>query len=457
MTLSSTESAMFADVGHLLDFDDAAAMPVGRHDVASCYEVSALATVTVLAAARQLERLARMAGGCPAMTVQRGLASAWFGTALAPIGWQLPPPWDSVAGDYRCRDGWLRIHTNAPHHKRRFLALFDVADERTAVAAALAQASTVDAETAIVAAGGCAARMLTEAEWAGHEQARALAAEPLIAVEKAPADVRTASVWRPTDPRRPLTGLRVLDLTRVIAGPVATRFLAASGARVLRIDPPGWDEPGVVPGMTVGKTCARLDLRSAPDRATFERLLGEAHLLVHGYRNGAMEGLGYDPARLRALSPGLVEVTLSAYGHTGPWARRRGFDSLVQMSTGIAAQGMAAYRTETPRPLPFQALDHATGYLMAAAALSGLVTRLREGRGSRACLSLARTAQWLARHPRPADRPAIDDPQAGAFADGLEHTAWGPARRLRFPVAADGTAFAFDRPACALGSSEARF
>ncbi len=163
-----------------------------------------------------------------------------------------------------------------------------------------------------------------------------MAGEPLVAFE--PGSNRSASRWAPR-PGRALAGLRVLDLTRVLAGPVATRFLAGFGADVVRIDPPGWDEPALEPEVTLGKSCARLDLRRDADRATFERLLSGADVLVHGYRPGALDGLGYGAAARQSLAPGLVEVCLDAYGWTGPWAGRRGFDSLVQMSCGIAQAG----------------------------------------------------------------------------------------------------------------------
>ncbi len=201
---------------------------------------------------------------------------------------------------------------------------------------------------------------------------------------------------------RPLAGIRVLDLTRVLAGPVATRFLALLGAEVLRIDPPDWDEPAVIPEVTPGKRCAHLDLRTAEGHTALTELLRDTDVFVHGYRPGALAGLDFDPATLDGLRPGLIDVALDAYGSTGPWAHRRGFDSLVQMSTGIAAAGMDHARADQPVPLPVQALDHATGYLMAAAALTGLHRRRTDATGSRARLSLARTAALLVDRTGPA-------------------------------------------------------
>src|SRR5262244_1012721 len=209
--------------------------------------------------------------------------------------------------------------------------------------------------------------------WSDHPQGRAVAAEPLIhmvARDRVPA--RNAN----PPASRPLAGVRVLDLTRVLAGPVASRFLAGYGAEVLRIDPPDWNEPGVVPEVTLGKRCARLDLKTAEGRAAFEALLAQADIFLSGYRPGALDRLGYDAAARRAIAPGLIDVSLCAYGWSGPWAGRRGFDSLVLMSTGIAEAGMRWKSTDVPYPLPVQALDHTTGYLTAATAVRGFVHRL---------------------------------------------------------------------------------
>ena len=174
--------------------------------------------------------------------------------------------------------------------------------------------------------------------------------------------------------------------------------MAGFGADVLRIDSPTWNEPGVVPEMTLGKRCARLDLKTPEGRLIFERLLKDADILFHGYRADALEQLGYTVPELQHIAPGLIDVSLNAYGWSGPWQNRRGFDSLVQMSSGIAEAGQHWKQGEVPTPLPVQALDHATGYLMAASALRLLTERLNTGRGCSARLSLARTAKLLIEH-----------------------------------------------------------
>jgi crotonobetainyl-CoA:carnitine CoA-transferase CaiB-like acyl-CoA transferase len=372
-------------------------------------------------------------------------------SSLRPQGWELPAPWDPIAGDYRSADGWIRLHTNAPHHRAAALAALGCPGEREAVTTAVSRRAAGELETTILRAGGCAAVMQDVAEWRNHAQGRAVYAEPLIALEQAAAP---KSSWRP-DPARPLAGIRVLDLTRVLAGPIATRFLAGLGAEVLRIDPPHWDEPALAPDVTPGKRCARLDLRRTADRQTFEALLAGADIFVHGYRPGALEGLGYGPAERRLANPGLIDVSLCAYGWTGPWTGRRGFDSLVQMSTGIAAAGMAWKGADKPVPLPVQALDHATGYLMAAAAIRGLVARLRDGRTITARLSLARTALTLTDGINRLPGPDFGGRRDEDYVPEIEQTTWGPALRLRSPVLIGNTPLQWDRPASELGSANA--
>lgn len=426
---------------------------IGEGALPSLFPVSDLAAASFAAVGVALADLvAVQTGRRPAVTVDRRLASFWFGMTLRPQGWAVPAPWDPLAGDYQAADGWIRLHTNAPHHRRAALAVLgDVAD-KTDLAQKVSTWQADALEAAIVAAGGCAATMRSLAAWAEHPQGRAVAAEPLIAwTAEEGADLNP---W-PFLPSRPLHGLKVLDLTRVLAGPVATRCLAGFGAEVLRIDSPDWDEPGVVPEVTLGKRCARLDLRQPAGKAQLQALLAQADVLVHGYRGDALEGLGLGAAWRRAVRPGLIDVSLNAYGWTGPWSGRRGFDSLVQMSAGIAAGGMVANGTNRPVPLPVQALDHAAGYLLAAATLRGLALRLRDGSGFTARTSLARVAALLAERRQAADLAALA-PESSADLDAVnEATSWGPACRIRTPLSVDGVVMQWVRPATALGSASA--
>jgi hypothetical protein len=437
----------------------------------SAYPVSDLATASVATAAAATAHLhAALGFGDAQVALDRGLVDAWFGTALTPVGWTIPSPWDAIAGDYPTADGgWIRLHTNAPHHRASALRVLGVEGDRERVAAAVARWTGGDLEQAVVVEGGCAAELRTPGRWAVHAQGRAVGDEPLVAVEAGEPDAAAPGArpvtWDPS-PVSPLAGLRVLDLTRVLAGPVATRLLAGLGADVLRIDPPGWDEPGVVPDMTIGKRAARVDAHDPAGRATLLGLLAGADVLVHGYRSDALEQLGLGDAVRRRTRPGLVEVALDAYGWTGEWSTRRGFDSLVQMSTGIAGWGLESGTADRPTPMPVQALDHATGYLMAAAVLAGLTRRLGDGRGSAARLSLARTAAELERARRLIARPVHPHP-AGAAPSPTEpitaslslaapiSTPWGAATLLPPPFSVGAVHVAWARGPRPLGSDAA--
>jgi crotonobetainyl-CoA:carnitine CoA-transferase CaiB-like acyl-CoA transferase len=228
----------------------------------------------------------------------------------------------------------------------------------------------------------------------------------------------------------------------VLAGPVATRFLAGLGAEVLRIDPPDWDEPAIVPDTTLGKRTARMNVHDAGGLRKLSELIATADVFVHGYRSDALDRLGLTRERVAELRPGIIDVAIDAYGWTGPWRTRRGFDSLVQMSTGIAYNG-----AEKPTPLPVQALDHATGYLAAAAALEGMRRRRLDGSGWSARLSLARTAAELPLHHVPvAPAPVLPTTDLA--------TPWGPARLLRSPLTIGGQPLRWARGPRPLGDEK---
>ncbi|WP_372573570.1 CoA transferase [Ruegeria jejuensis] len=414
----------------------------------SCFAVSELAALSMGAVGSAMADLIVTLGlgPRPRVTVDRRLASLWFQGSIQPKGWSVPPLWDAVAGDYPAQDGWIRLHTNAPHHRAAALSVLACRPERDCVADAVAGWTKDKLEAEIVAAGGAAAAMRSRADWRAHPQGQAVAAEPLVRWVRRSGECRDR---RPTNDR-PLTGLRVLDLTRVLAGPISTRTLAGFGADVLRVDPLDWQEPGVVPDVTLGKRCSRLDLKSTEGLSRFETLIGRADVLVHGYRPGALDTI-LPPARRAALAPNLIEVCLDAYGWAGPWAARRGFDSLVQMSSGIAEAGSRWAGTDRPHPLPVQALDHATGYLMAASVITGLKHALAQREVGTAHLSLARTAELLVSldETRGSD---LAGPVKADFSDQTEHTPWGPANRLRPAIHVAGTPMRWNRPASNLGS-----
>lgn len=328
----------------------------------------------------------------PEVRVDDGaVATAFLSERHLLINGRAPVSFAPLSRFWRTADGWVRTHGNYPHHRERLLSALGVPEDPAALAAALAERSAQEAEDAVYAAGGLAVAVRTPEEWAAHPQAAVVAGGPLV--ERARLDTARARVLAPVEsaPLLPAAGLRVLDLTRVLAGPVATRTLALLGADVLRLDPPHLPEVADQHADTgFGKRSATLDLAS--DRRTFEELLAAADVVVTGYRPGALDRFGMSARDLAERRPGLVVAHLSAWGSDGPWAGRRGFDSLVQAATGIAAiEGSA----EQPGALPAQALDHGTGYLLAAAVLRALTEQSYEGGSRLVRLALARTAWWL--------------------------------------------------------------
>jgi hypothetical protein len=390
------------------------------HVLPSSFPVTAVGTGTIAAATMAAAELWRLRGGPTAPVAVDTVAAAGF-ACRSELFVELPDQhlgdiWDSVAGVYATANGWIRLHTNFRRHRAAALHVLgldgdpDEEDgppvERAQVAEVVAKWGAIELEEAIYRSGGCAAVLRSADQWRATPQAKRLAERPRVALTPLGGDDGEHPVpGLPADaaPDRPLAGLRVLDLTRVIAGPVAGRFLAAYGADVLRVDGPDPEDSAVLIGdTTVGKRSTVLDLHDGRDRMRMDRLVADADVVLTAYRPGVMEGFGYDPIGLAKVRPGVVVGTLSAYGEVGPWGMRRGFDSLVQMVSGIADEGRRAVGVDKPVPLPCQLLDHASGYLLAAGVLTGLARRRAAGRGGGWLVevSLARTAAWLEGLPR---------------------------------------------------------
>src|SRR5256885_10138862 len=247
-------------------------------------------------------------------------------------------------------------------------------------------------ETAAAEAGLVVTATRSFAEWDAHAQGRAVAGLPVLLIEK----IGDAPPQPLPPGDRPLSGVRVLDLTRVIAGPVCARTLAAHGADVMLVTAAHLPQmmPLVIDNGR-GKLSTFIDLREAIARDTLSSLARDADVFVQGYRPGAVKGNGFGPEEVARVRPGIVYVSLSAYGHEGPWASRRGFDSLVQNANGTNHAEAEAAGSTKPKPLPCQAIDHATGYLMAFGAMVALARRAKEGGSWHVRVSLAQTGHWM--------------------------------------------------------------
>ena len=364
----------------------------------SVYRVGALAQATIAAsglAAAEYHRLRTGRRQHVAVEMRRALASFRSERYLRIDDGPPPALRDPVMGFYATRDGrWIQLHTNFPHHLEGVLNVLGCANDRAAVAEAIRGWDGATLDQTLADAGLCAALIRTPDEWAALDQAKAIAGLPLFEIER----IGDAPVEPPREAgaERPLAGVRVLDVSRIIAGPVAGRALAQHGAEVLMVNGPHL--PNIAPLVIDngrGKRSAVIDLRDATGRETLSGLVGDADVFLQAYRPGALTARGFGPEELARVRPGIVYVSVCAYGHTGPWAARRGFDSLVQSASGIAFTEREAAGWDEPKHLPCQALDHATGYLAAFGAMAALARRATEGGSWHVRVSLAQTGRWL--------------------------------------------------------------
>ncbi|THD70518.1 MAG: CoA transferase [Bradyrhizobium sp.] len=363
-----------------------------------------------------------------------------------------PPAWDAIAGIYKTRDRrFVRLHTNFRHHRDAVCQVLNCKPERDEVQAALMRWDAEPFETAAYAAGGVVAMMRSHDEWSALPHAQALAALPPVSIEKI--GEAAPKPWPAGD--RSLAGVRVLDLSRVIAGPVAGRTLAVHGADVLLISGP--DLPDI-PWLTIdtgrGKLTSFVELKSEQGRECLRDLLAGADIFSQGYRPRAIAAFGFSPEEAARINPGIVYVSLSAYGHAGPWAQRRGFDSLVQTTTGFNhAEGKAA-GVDGPKELPAQMLDHATGYLMAFGAMMAKARQSREGGSWHVRVSLAQTGRWLWHLGRVADGFKTEDLTGETIRPFIEEipSGFGPLRSVSHSARLSQTPAFWARPAMPLGS-----
>ncbi len=311
--------------------------------------------------------------------------------------------WDPYSFFYSVRGGlWVRFHTNYPHHRAAALGVLGVGEDLEAAKKAASSWEGLALEDAIHAAGGCAALVRGAEEWAAHPQSVAVAGQPLLEIER----IGDAPVQPLPKAERPLSGVRVLDLTRVLAGPTAAKTLAEHGADVLKITAAHLPDSGDVDLDTgLGKLSAQLDLRDNDDVETLRKLVHEADVFAQSYRPGALASRRLSAEELAKSRPGIVYVSLSAWGPTGPWKDRRGFDSIVQCVSGMAdLQGGGG----KPQLLPCSAIDYVSGYLMAYGAMVALARRAREGGSWRVRVALARVGKWIV------DRGTVDPAAASA-------------------------------------------
>jgi crotonobetainyl-CoA:carnitine CoA-transferase CaiB-like acyl-CoA transferase len=434
---------------------DAVALTGEEPQLPSSFRVAAAAQASIAAAGLAAAQIWKLRSGQSqdvAVDMRHAVVECRSERYLRVDGKPPPPAWDAIAGIYKTRDQrFVRLHTNFRHHRDAVCKVLNCKPERDEVQAALMQWDGEAFETAAYAGGCVVALMRSRDEWSDLPHAKALAALPSILIEKI--GDAAPKPWPAGD--RPLEGVRVLDLSRVIAGPVAGRTLAVHGADVLLISGP--DLPAI-PWLTIdtgrGKLTGFVELKSQQGQGVLRDLLAGADIFSQGYRPRALASLGFSAEDAAGISPGIIYVSLSAYGHAGPWAERRGFDSLVQTATGFNhAEGQAA-GVDGPKELPAQMLDHATGYLMAFGAMMARARQSREGGSWHVRVSLAQTGRWLWNLGRVANGFKTEDLKADAVRPFVEEvpSGVGPLLSVSHSVVLSRTPAFWARPAMPLGS-----
>jgi crotonobetainyl-CoA:carnitine CoA-transferase CaiB-like acyl-CoA transferase len=330
-----------------------------------------------------------------AVDVRQAVASLRSGHYLQVNGAEVSTDRNPVMGVYPAKNGrWSYIHANFPNHRAAAMSVLGVPEEREAVRQAVAKWDALELEEAILAAKGAGGMVRSMSEWAKHPQAAAIASLPLMEILK----IGDSPPEPLSEAERPLSGIRVLDLTRVLAGPTSARTLAEHGADVMKITAAHLPNIGYQEYDTGhGKLQAHLDLRQPQDVETLRGLVRDADIFTQGYRPGTLGNRGLSPEALSQLRPGLVYVSMCAFSHVGPWASRRGFDTVVQTVSGITTRQAELFPGATPGPqfYPVSAIDYLTGYLMAFGAMVALGRRAREGGSWLVRTSLAQIGRWL--------------------------------------------------------------
>lgn len=357
-----------------------------------------------------------------------------------------PQLWDGLAGYYPVKDGSVQFHTNFDHHRLAVLTALGLAPDadRAAVEAAVIDRTRFEVEDLVTAQGGIAAAVREVDEWDRHPHARTPETSTPLTIERETGPARSLGS-APLD--RPLAGLRVLDLTRIIAGPVCTRTLAAYGADVLRVGAVNLPVVrSILADSTLGKRFCHLDLDDGASRHALLRLAADADVVVAGFRPGSLAARGLGSEDLLEANPDLVVAELSAFGTSGPWGGRRGFDSITQSATGIVAEETAAFGSGRLTPLPCQLLDHGSGHLLTIGVIAGLLGRHEDGGGHRVAVSLLGTRNWFVNLGR-RDHTEVsspDDSTIESYCDRID-SPWGRIRHVRHPDPIDGIPARWER------------
>lgn len=445
----------------------------------SSYRIGVLAQATIGASALAAARYHALRNGSPRVpdvTVPLDHARLEFHSQQYQWldSWARDPPdiaFNKVGGLHATAGGGhVRIHDLFPNHVAGTMQILGLPRDATKeqVAEKTIHWDAVELEVKGTEEGSVAIyAQRTYAEWDALPQSTAVSTTPILLQQLHPGPTK---VLPPTNPQKnkALSGLKVVELTRVIAGPVAGRTLAAHGADVLWVTSPNLPAVPFLDGeMNRGKRTVQLDIHDAADKATLLDLLRTADVFLQGYRPESLAAYGLSPAHLTAINPSLVIANLSAFGPSGPWSRRRGFDSLVQTASGMTVSEAAhAGLGESARVTPVQALDHGSGYLLATGIVAALHRRATEGGSWRVDVSLAATMKYLRSLGQYPGRqgfegveplPASIKEVPGEFVDVKQSAAFGESKALKHSARIAGVDVGYDEAPKPLGSDEPKW
>ena len=364
----------------------------------SSFAVTAAAQASIAVAAAMASVIAYKRTGKYLHVAVNSIDAAMECTGAFKVNGVIPPQFAPLSGLYQTSDGYIRMHANFDHHRDIILNTVGLATgtntSRAEAEEKIKTWETDELDQAIMQAGGACAALRTFEQWDSHPQANHLKQLPLIEITKiGDAEPRTLSKISTQD--QPLTGIRALDLTRILAGPICGRTLAAYGAEVMLINSPHLPNIENIADTSRGKLSAHIDLQTTEGNKVLHSLIAASNVFVQGYRPGAIAALGFGPEEIATQYPGIIYTSLSAYGRSGAWSNRRGFDSLVQTATGFNSAEAQAFGSASPKAMPVQILDYASGFLMAFGTQVALHRQATEGGSYHVQVSLARTGQWL--------------------------------------------------------------
>jgi crotonobetainyl-CoA:carnitine CoA-transferase CaiB-like acyl-CoA transferase len=429
--------------------------------LATAWPIAPIATATLAAVGLAASHIQEMRTG-EKLSVEvdtRSAEIAMASSSYLEVGGKNAKFRDPFTGLYEAADGeWVFLHGNFPHLRQGLLDLLGVDNDPDAIQAAVRKWDAAELEAEAISRNLCAAKVRERSAWEATQQAAAIRALPVLKVTRqAPAGPAAWPAGCGDAAQKPLSGLRMIDLSRVIAGPMAGRTFAEHGGTVLLVSGPGLPSiESLVIDTGFGKHACEIDLARDAGRADLTHLAGSADVVLDAYRPGAIAGRGLDRATLHQANSQLVYVSLSAFSHGGPWSFRRGYDSLVQATMGMTLEAGADRSTL----LPCQPLDYLTGYLAAFGAMAALIRRAEAGGSFAVDLSLATTAQWMWDwRDRLGDDSSVppSNPSSSDIADliAMHETRFGTVRAVRPPLKIGGRSAEFRRPPVPLGSDPA--